>query len=174
MQVQTVQPHQWISFAISAVIVGIILFFRIRRMRKTLPLRLERLWLFPAIYAALAAYLYATHPPHGIGWLYCSGALLVGAALGWQRGRMMRIDIDRETHALNQSQSPAAILFIVALIVIRMVARTAIVEGGGGGFDPMLLTDILLAFALGLFSLQRLEMFLRARRLLALARAGRG
>ena len=173
MQLQTIQPHQWISYAITAVVVGMVLFFRIRRMRKVRPLRLERLWLFPVIYAALAVTLYVSHPPHGFGWLYCTLALLVGAALGWQRGKMMRIHIDPETHALNQSQSPAAILFIVALIAIRMVTRAVMTKNGGGGFDALLLTDILLAFALGLFTLQRLEMYLRARRMLEEARAAR-
>jgi hypothetical protein len=42
-----------------------------------------------------------------------------------------------------------------------------------GHLNPMALTDILLAFALGLFATQRLEMYLRARRLLDEARAAR-
>jgi len=48
-------------------------------------------------------------------------------------------------------------------------------SGRGGLFhmSPATLTDILVAFALGLLAVQRLEMFLRARRLLAEARRHR-
>jgi hypothetical protein len=40
--------------------------------------------------------------------------------------------------------------------------------------DPRAMTDVLLSFAVGLIGVARLEMFLRARRLLAEARAGAG
>jgi hypothetical protein len=45
--------------------------------------------------------------------------------------------------------------------------------GAEGGVSPAMLTDPLIAFALGMFTLQRVEMYLRARRLLDEAR-GRG
>lgn len=40
----------------------------------------------------------------------------------------------------------------------------------GGAFDPMAATDVLMALALGLFAAQRLEMYLRGRRMLEAAR----
>ena len=51
--------------------------------------------------------------------------LLIGAAVGWQRGKMMHIHVDPETHALNQKASPAAMFFLIALIVVRSGARAA-------------------------------------------------
>jgi hypothetical protein len=39
--------------------------------------------------------------------------------------------------------------------------------------NPMAITDVLLSFAVGMFGVMRVEMFLRARRLLAEAKAGR-
>jgi hypothetical protein len=75
----------------------------------------------------------------------------------------MRINIDPETHELNQQASPAAMLFILVLIVIRQGLR---MEAGTMGFNAAFLTDLLVLFALGLFSATRLEMFLRARRML--------
>jgi len=62
-------------------------------------------------------------------------------------------------------------LFLVALIVVRMLARGII--GAEGAVSPAMLTDPLIAFALGMFTLQRVEMYVRARRLLEEAR-GRG
>jgi hypothetical protein len=95
--------------------------------------------------------------------------LVIGAAVGWQRGKMMHIHVDPETHALNQKASPAAILFLVALIAVRSFGRGLL---GSEGLSPAMLTDPLIAFALGMFTLTRVEMYLRAKRLLEQARRG--
>jgi hypothetical protein len=170
---QPTGPNIWISYGITAVVIAIVLAIRWKRMSKVRPLKLEHLWIFPALYAALATYLYATHPPQGWGWAFCALALLLGAALGWQRGKFMRITVDPDTHALNQSSSPAAVLFIVALILARSAGRAALASGTGTAMlhlNAIAITDMLIAFGLGLFVLQRLEMWLRARRLLDEAR----
>jgi membrane protein CcdC involved in cytochrome C biogenesis len=78
---------------------------------------------------------------------------------------MMHIHVDPETHALNQKASPAAMLFLIGLIVVRAAARGLFAQEGGG-VSPAMLTDPLIAFALGMFSVQRIEMYLRAKRLL--------
>lgn len=158
----------WISYAITLAIVSGVIAFRWKRMSRPRPLKLERLWVLPALYAALCVVLYAQHPPRGAAWLFCAAAAGLGALLGWQRGRMMRIAVDPDTHALNQRGSPAALLFIVALVAARSGARIA-VERGGWGIDPFVVTDVLIAMALGLFAAMRVEMFLRGRRLLARA-----
>ena len=171
MQVHTVQPNQWISYAVTAVIIGIVLFFRMRRMNVARPLRLERLWILPAIYAVFASVVLVEFPPQGTAWLWCALALVLGGALGWQRGKLMRIEVDPETHALNHRPSPAAMLFIVALIAVRAGARQmAALSESTLHLNTLMLTDILLAMALGLLSAQRLEMYLRARKMLDAAR----
>jgi membrane protein CcdC involved in cytochrome C biogenesis len=58
--------------------------------------------------------------------------------------------------------------FLIALIVVRMGARSIL--GQTGGVSPAMLTDPLIAFALGMFAMTRLEMYLRAKRLLEEAR----
>jgi hypothetical protein len=84
---------------------------------------------------------------------------------------MIRIEVDPQTHTLRATQSPFAILFILVLILIRSGLRAALLQGGEGGvLNAATLTDMLIAFALGLLAVQRLEMYLRARRLLAAAR----
>tara|TARA_B100000678_G_scaffold272760_1_gene262491 strand:+ start:1113 stop:1634 length:522 start_codon:yes stop_codon:yes gene_type:complete len=165
------QPNVWITYAITALVVLVVLSFRMRSMRRMRPLRLERLWLLPALYAGFAIVAFSLHPPTPAGWGFALLALLGGAGLGWQRGRMMEIHVDPETHMLNQKGSPAAMLFIIALIVIRQGARLAVGSGAGAYIDPLVLTDVMIACALGVFSAQRIEMYLRARRLLDEARA---
>lgn len=170
---QGAAPNIWISYGITAVVIMVVLALRWRRMSQVRPLKLENLWVFPALYAVLAAYMYWTHPPQGWAWAFCVVALAAGSALGWQRGKMMRITVDPETHMLNQSASPAAILFIVALILARSGARMALTSGAGDTvlhLNAIAVTDMLIAFGLGLFALQRYEMWLRARRLLDEAR----
>ena len=84
----------------------------------------------------------------------------------------MKIHVDPETHALNQVASPLAILFLVALIGLRFAIRAgAAYEAGLGHIDVPLITDCLVAMALGLLSMTRLEMYLRGSRLLDEARA---
>jgi hypothetical protein len=158
----------YISYLITAAVVGLVLFLRLRSMKRARRLRLETLWIVPALYAVITALVFYQSPPAGVQWAYITLALALGAALGWRRGALMRIQVDPETHALNQQASPAAMLFIIVLILARQGLRF---EAGSMGFSVAFLTDLLMVFALGLFSATRTEMFVRARRLLAEARA---
>ena len=163
-------PQQtWISYAITAAIVVIVLALRMRRMGQMRPLKLETLWIVPAVYAVVAAMMFWQLPPTGTVGIATLAGLVIGAAVGWQRGKMMHIHVDPETHALNQKASPAALLFLVALIAVRSFGRGLL---GAEGVSPAMLTDPLIAFALGMFTLTRVEMYIRAKRLLEEARGG--
>lgn len=169
MQVQTQPIHQtWVSYAITIGIIVIVLALRMRRMGTMRPLKLGGLWIVPVLYLVVAALMFVQLPP--TGWVAIASVvgLAIGAAVGWQRGKMMHIHVDPETHALNQKASPAAMFFLIALIIIRMGAKTIL--GQSGGVSPAMLTDPLIAFALGMFTLQRVEMYFRAKRLLEEAR----
>jgi membrane protein CcdC involved in cytochrome C biogenesis len=170
MQIHTHPVQQsWVSYAITIGIVVVVFALRMRRMGKMRPLKLETLWVVPVLYLVVAALMFWQLPP--VGWVAIASAvaLLIGAAVGWQRGKMMHIHVDPETHALNQKASPAAMFFLIALIVVRAGARSVL--GESGGLSPAMLTDPLIAFALGMFTLTRVEMYLRAKRLLDEARA---
>jgi hypothetical protein len=172
MQGAAGEPNPLIRYAIMAIVLSVVLLIRFRRMNQTRPLKVERLWIVPALYLVVTIVAFVATPPDAAGWLFCVVAFALGAALGWQRGRLMRIDVDPQSHKVTMVQSPAAFLFIVVLIAIRSGMRSA-AQNDVVGFlhmSPATLTDILVAFALGLLSVQRLEMFLRARRLLAEAR----
>ena len=169
MEIQAHPAQQsWVSYAITIGIIVVIVGLRMRRMGKMRPLKLDGLWVVPAIYFIVAALMFWQLPP--TGWVAIASAvgLLIGAAVGWQRGKMMHIHVDPETHALNQKASPAAMIFLIALIVVRMLGRRFL---GSEGVSPAMLTDPLIAFALGMFTLTRVEMYLRAKRLLEEARA---
>ncbi len=169
MQPTVVQPSPWIGYAISIVAVAIVVALRWRGMRRARRLRLETLWILPAVYTAAIAALFVERPPTPTGWGWCAVTLVLGAGIGWQRGRMMRIAIDPETHTLSQQSSPAAFLVLIALVALRQGARYEF----GGGHTAMLAIGMALSFGLGLIAATRLEMTLRARRLLGAARTAR-
>lgn len=156
-----------IQYAITAAIIAVVMALRWRRLRRTMPLRLERLWIIPMVYAGVCAAMFYERPPQRAAWLFCVLALAMGAALGWRRGKLMRITVDPETRALSQAGSPAALLFIIVLVVVRQGAR---IELSGPDnplhLDPIAITDMLMALALGLFAATRIEMYLRGRRIL--------
>lgn len=167
-------PHNWLATIIPILAIALVLALRLRRMNRASRLHLERLWILPGVYALMVGVIFWSHPPHGMTWLYVFIALLIGLPLGWYRGKLMRIDVDPDTHELSQRASPAAILFIFALVAIRLVARSLAMSNGGESPDAIFaVTDILLAFALGFLAAQRLEMGLRARALLEQARQDR-
>ena len=108
-------------------------------------------------------------PPSPLGWGLLALGLVIGIAVGWHRGKLIRIERDPDSGELRQRASPLAMLLLVALVVLKLGARaifgeTAVAHPGSGA---MLLTDAFIGFALGLLSATRLELYLRARRILA-------
>ena len=167
--------QQWIGTIISFGILALVLALRMRRMKQVRPLKIEQLWMLPAFYALVVAALYFTHPPVGIVWLYALLALGVGALLGWYRGKLMTITVDAQTHEVSQQGSMAAMLFIVALVGLRLIARSFATSGSN--VDPAIMfsiTDVLLALGFGFITAQRVEMGTRAKALLAEAKGRAG
>ncbi|HRD47668.1 MAG TPA: DUF1453 family protein [Caulobacter sp.] len=159
---------QLIGVSVAAAFIG----FRFFRARKARPLKLEWLWVTPAILLLLTGGLIWQMPPHGPEWLWLALAFAIGGAIGWQRGRMMAITVDPETHDLNQQASPAAMLFLLGLILVKIFMREGLAaEAGALRLSAAFVTDVFVVFALGLLTITRLEMFLRARRLLNDARS---
>ena len=159
---------------ISIALVAIILAFRMKRLTQGRPLKLEWLWVTPAIMLVVTAAAMAVAPPMGLDWAWLAAGLALGGVLGWYRGKTMHIAVEPETHALSARASPAALIFLVALIAVRYGLRyVAVGEMQAWRLSAALITDGFLVFALGLLGVQRLEMALRARRLLAEARAAK-
>jgi hypothetical protein len=164
---------QIISFVVTVVVIGLILALRWRRIGQMRPLKLEQLYVLPAIYAAVVALTVAQRPPGGSDWLWCGLGIIVGAALGWWRGKAIRISVDPTTHSLNQAASAVTFFFIAALVVVRLGLRSLFAaEAGAWHISAVVVVDALMFLALGLIAAQRLEMYLRGRRLLEAHQAG--
>ena len=161
------------SYLVFGVVILLIFAFRIRRMSKPRRLRLEVMWVLPAILLLATVALLVQYPPRVLEWAWLALVLIVGGGLGWVRGRLIPITVDPETHLLNTRTSPAALAFLAVLFVIRFGARAALTtQASSLHIATALITDGFVVLATGLFAVSRLEMWLRARRLLAQAKGG--
>ncbi|WP_157218770.1 CcdC protein domain-containing protein [Flavisphingomonas formosensis] len=165
-----------LQYLLPAVIVVVVLGLRMMRMRRARRLRLETLWIVPAVYAGIGAMMLATQPPQGaIAWALIAAGFAAGAAIGWQRGRSIHISVDPETHQLDQRASPFTMILLVALILFRAGLRSvATAEAAAWHLSAALIADVFVAMVVGLLALTRLEMYLRSKRLLDEARRMRG
>jgi hypothetical protein len=166
-------PHLPFSpYLITIPIIIVVLLLRMRSLSRERPLRIEWLWVTPVFLLAMGGLLIAQSPPSALqaAWMLLPFAL--GGAIGWYRGKMMRIAVDPQTHALSARASPAALYLIVAVIAIRYALNYfAQSQIQAWGVSTFYLTDLFMAFGVGMIGVQRVEMFLRAQRLLGEARA---
>jgi hypothetical protein len=151
------------------VIIAVVLALRFRSMSKERPLKLQNLWIVPAVYLLIAGSMLLALPPPLTGWGLVIVGLALGLVIGWHRGKMIRIERDAETGELRQRASPLAMVLLAVIVVLKLGARqvfgeTAATQPGSGA---MLLTDAFLGFALGLLSATRAELYLRGRQLLS-------
>lgn len=164
VEVQSIQ-QTWISYAIPIAIIVVVMAWRLRSMSRERPLNVGSLWVLPVVYLAIVGSMLSVLPPTLGGWSLIAAGVVAGAALGWHRGKLIRIERNADTGQLMQRASPLAMLLLIALIVLKLGARaifgdTAAAQPGSPG---MLMTDAFIGFALGLLSATRLELYLRAR-----------
>lgn len=162
---------QIVPILISLAIIVPVLIWRRSRARK---LRVELLWIRPVLFGLVAVLVVINAPPviSPLSIALMVMAIALGAAAGWQRGKMMRIEVDPATHAVSVRASPAALVFIVGLIVLRYAVRDmAFGNVSALGLPLGTLIDILALFSAAMMVTQAVEMSIRARRLLAQARA---
>ncbi|RAK61195.1 DUF1453 domain-containing protein [Phenylobacterium hankyongense] len=136
-------------------------------------LKVERLWIAPLMILAATVLSFSQQQAPGPVMIAADiAALAAGAALGWWRGRFTKITVNRETHALTSQASPVGMLLILGIFAIRMGLRTYAAENASALHVSVTdITDAFLLLAVGLVCAQRLEMALRATRLVNEARA---
>jgi hypothetical protein len=166
-------PGHAYGLVITVMVVVGILVLRNRRPRKLL---VERLWLRPVFFVAIVLATLAAAPPPitALSVATMTLSVVIGAALGWQRGRFMRIDVDPETHALTSRASPVGMIFILAILALRIGLRDVVMQSRSAfGIPTAAITDGLILLLGAMIITQSLEMWLRARRLVAEAEAAK-
>jgi O-antigen/teichoic acid export membrane protein len=161
------EPPAYLQY-LPLLIVVPILFWRMRKLSKPQPLKWQYLWIRPVIFLAIAAMVLVSTPPVALDWLWIGLAALLGAAAGWQWGRTMHIEMHPENGTLMAKGSQAAMLLLVVLVVFRAGLRGGLqMEAAARHLNMVLITDASIVFSALLFAVRGLEMFLRARRVMA-------
>ena len=153
------------------VVIAVAFALRFRNLNKPRPFNVGRLWLVPTVVAVAAGLFLFSFPPTAVGWMIMLFAALIGAFAGIKRGQLMHLDRDPQTGGLLIRQSPAALLFVFAILAARRAiafetgAGSGASPGPGGQIPPeaLLVTDGLMAFALAMVVVMRWTLWQRAK-----------
>lgn len=160
------------SYYYVILLMVVVMALRMRRLSRERPLKLERLWIVPTVLLFATVAVLINAPPHGLDWLWIALAFLVGGGLGWLRGKTMHIAVDPVSHAVSAKGSQWAMVLIVVLVAVRFGLRSYIRDNASTLHLSLAVAgDVFIALALGLVVVQRVEMGLRAVKLLNQARA---
>jgi len=128
------------------------------------------MWVVPVVVLPLIGMglFFTPHQPFGpVAWLAFAAALALGAAFGWWRGKTVTIQ-KMADGVLKAKASPLGVIVLVALLAGRTALRGFLeTHAAGWHVDAAVFTDAFLLFAVGLIVAQRLEMYIRARRVMA-------
>ena len=162
-------PGSYWTYLVPLIVVAVVI-LRNARARK---LSVERLWIAPAVIMLMAILTFSHNPPPGpIGLALDVVAVALGAALGWWRGRASTFTVDPQTHVVTSRVSPLGMLLILGIFGLRYVLRGAVAgESSVLHLTAAEATDSFLLLAVGVVSAQRLEWWIRARRMIEAARA---
>ncbi|WP_332655155.1 DUF1453 domain-containing protein [Brevundimonas sp.] len=160
---------------IPLIVIAIVLPLVLLRNRRPRTLNLRWMWVVPALVVVLIGFgLWATitfdpaqAPFRPIDFAVLAAGLALGVAAGWQRGRMVVIHKDPDG-ALKAQASPLGLILIVVLLLGRQGLR-AVLEphAADWGLNILAVQDAFMLLAVGLVVAQRLEIYIRARRILA-------
>lgn len=156
--------------------IGIAVIVILLRNRQKRTLRPELMWILPTLFAALIAFgLWgmrqapgADLTPYGpADWGVLVGGAVLGALGGYWRGSMVTIERDPDG-VLKAQASPLGLILIIGLLAVRSFARPWL-EGHAEslGLHVVAVEQGFLLLAGGLIVAQRIEMFIRARRIMA-------
>jgi hypothetical protein len=171
--------QQVLRYFLPLIVALAILYFRMRKMTKAQPLKRGRLWIRPAIILIAAVLILVMPQPgqHAVrhflaqDWAWLGLAAGLGGIAGWHWGRTMAIEVHPEDGTLMVKGGQLAILVMGALILFRIGLRTGLrLEASAWHLDMLLISDALIVFSASLFTLRAVEMYLRARRVMARAR----
>jgi hypothetical protein len=170
--------QQALKLFLPILVVLPLLYFRMRRMARARPLKLNRLWMMPTLILAITALVLLAPPPpnhperHLVpeDWIWLFLAAVPGAVGGWYWGRTMAIETHPEDGTLMVKGGQAAVLVMAVLILFRLGLRAGLsVEAQAWHLNMFLVSDASIVFTAFLFTLRSVEMYLRARRVLAAA-----
>ena len=164
---QTLAPLIAIAIALPMILL---------RNRKPRTLRPHLMWIMPVVIILLMGLaIWGTsmtpgmpHTAFGpVDYGVLGLGLILGGVAGWWRGKMTTID-KHDDGTLKAMASPIGLILIILLMVgRRFLASWLEPHAGELGLNVLAVADAFLLFVVGMIVVQRLEMWIRARRILA-------
>ncbi|QSF55784.1 DUF1453 family protein [Brevundimonas fontaquae] len=152
-------------------IMLVVVLLKNRRKRVLKP---QLLWVMPAIVLPLIGLgLWGTaqtpnmaHAPFGPdAWAVLAIGGILGGVAGWYRGKTVTIEKEPDGSLMAQA-SPLGLILLVVLFAGRSLLRDLIESHAAAWhLNALAVTDAFLVFAMGLIVMQRVEMYIRARRI---------
>lgn len=158
---------------IPLIVIAVVLPLVLLRNRRPRTLRPEWMWVLPLIIVALIGFglwgLSRTQqaPTDPASLLILAAGLALGAAAGWWRGKMVTIH-KAPDGTLKAQASPLGLILIVGLLVARQALRPWMEQHAADWHvSPLAILEAFMLFAVGMVVAQRVEMWIRARKIQA-------
>ncbi|WP_241004755.1 CcdC protein domain-containing protein [Brevundimonas fontaquae] len=159
---------------IPLLMIPIMLVVVLLKNRRKRVLKPQLLWVMPAIVLPLIGLgLWGTaqtpnmaHAPFGPdAWAVLAIGGILGGVAGWYRGKTVTIEKEPDGSLMAQA-SPLGLILLVVLFAGRSLLRDLIESHAAAWhLNALAVTDAFLVFAMGLIVMQRVEMYIRARRI---------
>jgi len=157
-------PNGYLAYLIPVLVLAMVL----RRSLRSQRLKVDRLWVIPVLFVVAAVAVLTQAPPRDPAMIAVLAVVtLAGAGIGWQRGRLTRINLDPETGILTSKASPAAVVLILAIFGLRYGLNAWLLQNPHKGALAVDAADALLLFGVGALGVARIEMWIRCKRLIA-------
>lgn len=161
---------------IPLIVIAVVLPLVLLRNRRPRTLRPQWMWVMPVIVVTLIGFgLWASatygDPAHAAfdatAWVILAIGLALGGLAGWWRGKMVVIHKEPDG-TLKAQSSPLGLVLIVALLLSRQALRPWMeTHAADWHVNPLAIQDAFMLFAIGLIVMQRVEIYIRARRIQA-------
>lgn len=158
------QPAQWQSY-LPFIVIALVFVLRLRHVNRERRMHPGRLLVAPSILLLFAAGAFATIMPGWTGLAIGAGGVAVGAGVGWQRARLMKIAYDPTNDIFTTRQSPIALAFLIAIMVLRRLVLHAAPVAGAAMPRALWPVDGLIGFGLAMVTVHNVELWRRARKL---------
>jgi membrane protein CcdC involved in cytochrome C biogenesis len=170
------QTIKYAVYGVVAILILTIYFFRFRNAGTARPLQPGSLLIRPVLLVLAGAYFVFLAQPFDTKSLgILAGCLIVGAIIGWWRGKLVHIEVHPETHAISSVTPIFAVVLIVLLVIVRLALKMILFPTTDfASHEAMLMNAYFFAFAVGALGLTPVEMYLRAQKLLAEAKTAKG
>jgi hypothetical protein len=158
---------EWKIFApyIVPLLIAAIILRRVMRVQKARTIRLQRLWIFPALLLAVTAMSLGRESSAGLV-VYAAflAAGSIGGAIGWYRVHTLEFSVDAESGKVSARATRLGALLVFGLIALRYLADLALKKlGFTAGNDLVHATDAMLVFSTSMFVARSVHTWIRAR-----------